>query len=313
MFSRPVISVSATNIFARMTSSQSQFLVYQMSYKSDQTNAMILPIPVQLPASEESVKFIDLSHYKEFFSDFQLGFPCVARVSFGCSGGTKSVMTDLKVFQVGDYIASFVPKLPDFSRLDDRFRLSDSVWSQLPDYQDFGFVVFQLAEGSFKPHPMAFEFVSRNRSIFFPTRHVHDDEVHPTEDFDHGLFLQHAGLDSLVGNYQDCDLPDPNTNWIRSKQIASRFLKTQDTRGAVVPDLLVHRKIVIGNQPNQDFEFSPLGHPELLSFNFRPWAAWTPWMLGAVGLSWFFTRRERIRRARMAASTASMCRLRDSF
>jgi len=70
MFSRLVISVSATNIFARMTSSQEQFLVYQVRYKSEQTNAMILPIPVQLPADEGSVKFIGFGHYKELFSDF---------------------------------------------------------------------------------------------------------------------------------------------------------------------------------------------------------------------------------------------------
>ncbi len=304
MFARPVISVSATNIFARITASQTQFLAYQMSYHSDQTNAMILPIPVQLPASDSSVTFIDLSHYRNLFFDFQRGYPEVAQMSIGCSSQTKSVMSDLKVFQVGDYVASFVPTLSDFSRLDERFRLSDSVWNQLPDYQDFGFVVFQLAQGALKPHPMAFEFVSRKQSIFFPTRHVHDGEVHPAEDFDHNLFLQHAGLDSRVGGYQNCDLSDPNTQLIRSKQIARQFLKTQDTRGIISPDLLVHRKIIKGNYPNEDYVFSPLGHPDVASFNFRPWVAWSPWLLAVAGLSWFFTRRERIRRARMSKDNA---------
>ncbi len=304
IFARPVISVSATNIFARMTASQTQFLVYQMSYHSDQKNAMILPIPVRLPASEASVTFIDLSHYRNLFFDFQRGYPEVAQMSIGCSIQTKSVMSDLKVFEVGDYIASFVPTLSDFSRLDERFRLSDSVWNQLPDYQDFGFVVFQLAQGALKPHPMAFKFESRSQSIFFPTRHVHDGEVHPAEDFDHNLFLQHAGLDSRVGGYQNCDLPDSNTHLIRSKQMAGRFLKTQDTRGIISPDLLLHRKIIKGNYPNKDYEFSPLGHPEVPNFNFRPWAAWSPWLLAVAGLSWFFARRERIRRARRSEDSS---------
>jgi len=43
---------------------------------------------------------------------------------------------------------------------------------------------FHLAQGSLKPHPMTFEFESRNKNIFFPTRHVHDGEVHPAEDFE---------------------------------------------------------------------------------------------------------------------------------
>jgi hypothetical protein len=297
MFSQPVISVGATSIFARITSSQTQFLVYQMSYKSDHANAMILPLPVGLPASESSVQFMDLSRYENFFSDLEKGFPYVPHSTIGCSAEPKSLMAELKVFKIGNYVASFVPSLPDFSRLDEKFRLPDSVWLQLPSYKDFGFVVFQLAEGSLRPHPMAFEFASRNRSIFFPTLHVHDGEVHSNENFDHFLYMQHAGLDSRVRGYMSGDMPDPVTKLIRSKQTASLFSRIEATHGIVLGNLLVHRKIVRGNQPNNDIEFEPHGDPIIPTFNFRPWAAWLPWLLVLGGLSYFFARRERMRRA----------------
>ena len=50
-FSQPVEAVFDTQIFARLTGRGSQYLAYQMNYKSDSENAMILPIPVRQPAS----------------------------------------------------------------------------------------------------------------------------------------------------------------------------------------------------------------------------------------------------------------------
>jgi hypothetical protein len=51
-------------------------------------------------------------------------------------------------------------------------------------------------------HPMAFSFPSRfPNGIFFPTVHIHDGEVHPTEMFDHALYIQshHEKLSEALG------------------------------------------------------------------------------------------------------------------
>ena len=70
--------------------------------------------------------------------------------------------------------------------------MPERLWTLLPDYQDFGFAVFKLASGrSQRAHPMAFAFPTRDReTLFFPTLHVHDEEVHDLAHFDHCLYAQ---------------------------------------------------------------------------------------------------------------------------
>ncbi|MEM7317262.1 MAG: hypothetical protein AAF497_29400, partial [Planctomycetota bacterium] len=117
--------VANTRIFARPTGRGTQFLAYQMEYESDEPNAMILPLPVALPATEASVEFVDLSGYERFFEDLSDGFPFKPRVSIGCSAqvdyAQAALTDDLAVVEVGSFIASFVPSVEDFSRLDPRF------------------------------------------------------------------------------------------------------------------------------------------------------------------------------------------------
>ena len=84
-FARPVISVNNTQIFARLSGKQSQYLAYQMNYVSDEPNAMILPLPVRQPAGEDFVRFIDLKGYESFFKDLAKGFPYEASSGIGCS------------------------------------------------------------------------------------------------------------------------------------------------------------------------------------------------------------------------------------
>jgi hypothetical protein len=62
-FSKPVKSVSNTNIFARAGEGEQQFLVYSMSIDANQDLAMILPLPVKNGTQEGEVKFIDLELY----------------------------------------------------------------------------------------------------------------------------------------------------------------------------------------------------------------------------------------------------------
>ena len=52
IFSQPVESVTNTKIFARLAGDGWQHLVYQMNFRSQARNAIILPLPVTQSASE---------------------------------------------------------------------------------------------------------------------------------------------------------------------------------------------------------------------------------------------------------------------
>jgi hypothetical protein len=196
-FSQPVISVSATNIFARAGAEGRQFLVYSMSLNARNDLAMILPLPVKTPAGEKDVQFINLKDYPDFFAHLRSGFPSKAdshskRHLFSLSESAASAT--LAVVQVGDFEASFVPTITDFSRLDERFRLPADTWNKLPEYGTYGFAVFKLKPGAMTVHPMAFSFPRRDVStLFFPTVHIHDGKVHTKADFDHALYCQPHG------------------------------------------------------------------------------------------------------------------------
>src|SRR5262245_45571050 len=161
-FSKPVQSVSSTNIFARPADGARQFLVYSMSIKSKEDLAMILPLPVKTPAGEKDLQFIDLKDYELFFSAMRHGFALSDNVpaKSGSFGGYASLK--LEVIQVGNFEASFVPAVKDFGRLDERFRLPADAWDKLPQYEDYGFAVFKLKPGAMTVHPMAFSFQRRD-------------------------------------------------------------------------------------------------------------------------------------------------------
>jgi hypothetical protein len=163
-FSQPVKSVSATNIFARPDDNDRQLLVYSMSLNADKDLAMILPLPVKTPAGEKDVEFIDLKGYPDFFSDLLSGFPMppLAAEKSAAVASESAARAPLEVVKVGDFEASFVPAMKDFSRLDKRFRLPSDAWKKLPEYESWGFAVFKLKPGAMTVHPMAFSFIRRD-------------------------------------------------------------------------------------------------------------------------------------------------------
>lgn len=184
------VEVAGTQIFARLSGRGTQYLVYQMHYEAKDHVAMVLPLPVALPAQEDSVRFINLQHLPEFFTTLNAAFPQpqTRSLSLGSSADDEAL---LDVHDVGDFVASFVPAPRDFSRLDPRFTLPDDVWARLPLYHDYGFAVFQLKELEGRPHPMAFEFTTRlDKTLFFPTVHIHDGQVNEAEEFQHQLYFQ---------------------------------------------------------------------------------------------------------------------------
>jgi hypothetical protein len=264
-FSQPVEMVADTNIFARGSNGR-QFLVYRMRYAAAGDLAMVLPLPVPPRPAEDAVRFINLQRYPDFFEDMNRGFPQWLSLSRS-AGGLKSLPEGpptLQVHDVGDFEASFVPRVEDFDRLDERFRIPGDVWDHLPAYRDYGFAVFKLkgsapAEGGLlrrlvggRParkapeprgvHPMAFEFPRRNPDLlYFPTVHVHDRQVHPQAQFDHLLYCQPApGNEEFLDGWEESDGP------------ASGFMDTARTEGIVDPAAPCWRLTLKGALRNQD-------------------------------------------------------------
>jgi len=243
-FSQPVISVSATNIFARAAEDGRQFLVYSMTLNTKQDLAMVLPLPVKIGTEEKGVSFIDLSGYPEFFADLRKGFPePPPPASAGPAPVTRSAAEPkLEVVRVGSFEASFVPAVKDFSRLDERFRLPPDTWNKLPAYHDYGFAVFKLKAGESKIHPMAFNFPRRDlKALFFPTVHIHDGKVHPQAGFDHSLYSQPS----------EHERPE-FSRWEESYADATRFMKTGKAKGLLLGNQHCYRKEMRGQLPNRD-------------------------------------------------------------
>lgn len=192
-FSKPV-EVSGTQIFARMGAGGRQVLAYQMQFESGVPVAMVLPLPTPPNSAEDAVRFISLEGFPEMFDELnRIFYPPSRSFHAPAPQGFR-----LAVHVVGDFIASFVPSLADFSRLDPQFRMPAGTLDRIPAIADWGFAVFQLhaTKGASKPHPMAFEFLSRDpKRLFFPTLHVHDGAVHADAEFDHVIYAQ--GVDRL--------------------------------------------------------------------------------------------------------------------
>ena len=207
---------------------------------------MILPIPVISGSGEEAVDFINLGGYENFFRDLEKGFPKPKMRIQWPTGSVKSAQVRLlEVVSVGSFVASYVPSVKDFARLDARFRLPKGTWDKLPQYRDYGFAVFQLKKGAGKIHPMAFSFPSRLASsaqIYFPTVHIHDGEVHEMEEFDHILYGQtwpKAGLSSRKG-------------WEESPQFAVNFTEINKSKELLWGKGHIYRKRMNGKLKNED-------------------------------------------------------------
>jgi hypothetical protein len=240
-FSDKVDVVSNTNIFARATKGGGQYLVYSMQFKAGNDLAMILPLPTPKDSTEDAVKFINLEKYADFFVDLRSGFP-IPKSPVPKPRDKSEPTPTLAVVEVGSFVASFVPAVKDFAKLDKQFRLPDGVWEKLPRYKDFGFAVFKLKKsekGEQKVHPMAFEFPRADKGIlFFPTVHIHDGSVPAKAGFDHSLFCQLTG--------------DAPLNWDESTSLADTFVKVKETQGIVEGNAHVHRKLMKGSFENKD-------------------------------------------------------------
>jgi hypothetical protein len=224
-FSRPVRSVRDT-------------------LSADEDLAMVLPLPVPPGSPEDAVRFVDLSGCPSLFEALAIGFlpPEPPQLHLRMTKSASPPPPPLEVVRVGSFVASFVPTVADFARLDPRFQLPEGTWDELPDYQDHGFVVVALGSGQQALHPMALEFPRRDpHKLFFPTVHIHDGEVHPQARFDHALYLQEARGERL-----------PLHDWEESRRPARHYLDPASTGGLVLPEGHVYRRRMSGYFPNAD-------------------------------------------------------------
>jgi hypothetical protein len=199
-FTEEVEKVSDTQIFARGAGGR-QILVYSMAYAAKSPLAMVLPLPVAPEAGEDALRFISLEDCPDFFAHLSAGF-YRRPLDDGLNpllGGVEIEDETLRVHEIGDYEASYVPRPEDFGRLDERYRLPADIWLQLNHYRDYGFAVFKLkSTPKAKVHPMAFDFPRRHHDrLFFPTLHVHHRTLEVRASFDHMLYCQ----------------PEPAMNW----------------------------------------------------------------------------------------------------
>jgi len=238
-FSGPVDDVAATRIFARACAANRHMLAYEMRFAAKEPVAMILPIPVPPHSDETAVRFISLEAYPQFFTDlFQAFHPPSG--AFGPPSNVRAAPPPLVVHEVGAFVASFVPSLADFDRLDPRFRIPAGTIDRVDEYADWGFVVFQLAatRGAVQVHPMAFEFPTRSPDrLFFPLVHVHDGVLHAEAEMDHTLYAQ--GVDSLRTF---------STLHLRIGQ----YFDTGKAAGLLDPERRLSMQALTGTHPNRD-------------------------------------------------------------
>lgn len=256
-FSKPVRFVGGTRIFARRVDPAHQLLVYAMDVEFDEPLAMVLPIPVPEGVGEHDVRFLDLSKDPDFFPQLASAFPAMWQAaSRGGPPAKRSAAPTLVVHEVGMYVASFVPTVADFSRLDPRFRLPRGVIEGLGVAADHGFAVFQLAPKTkgllFKKaerqtiHPMAFVFPTRDaEGLFFPTLHVHDGTVPERASFDHSLYCQAEGLLGAT------------LAWQRSEGPLGQHVRSPSAGTLVAADRGGFQQMLHGSLPNRDVFLVP--------------------------------------------------------
>jgi hypothetical protein len=227
-----------------MSESGRQFVIYSMTLNMAKPLAMVLSVPVKKGSDEKAVRFINLETYQNFFGDLDAGFPKVRSdfmENLPASLGISSAAT-LEVVQVGNFEASFVPTVKDFSRLDERFRMPADLFAKMPDYRRFGFAVFKLKPGAQTVHPMAFEFPSSlGAQVFFPTVHVHDGKVHARAKFDHVLYCQPSGKTNLK-----------LSAWAESPKTAQHFVDVKKSAGLVLAGEHCYKLEMHGLLPNKD-------------------------------------------------------------
>lgn len=180
MISTEIEKVSNTKILVGPNYNNTRQLVVYSNYINNLTNynAMVLPVPYP-----ESVKFIDLSRYKDIFKDCALCF-YNPNATYGKGFVSKNSTNfrdsdELEVFNVGSYKVSLAKNLDEISKINNQvFFLSPGLKKTLEMfyYQPYwGFIICKLNVGSDEYHPFAYSHKIIDNKIYIPTRHYHQE------------------------------------------------------------------------------------------------------------------------------------------
>ena len=243
IISLTVEQVNATKIFSCFTEDETrQFVIYSNQVTTNhENNMMILPVP-----NPNSVDLINLSQYPDFFEDCQKNFH---RYNPPQLYATRSLAASLDhyerpplpVFNVGSYIASIVPSVLDFDRLNPRhFPVPVDLHNVLRHQYDneFGFICCRLKRGNHSYHPFAYSHSKHSGGLMFlPTFHYHphgsSSVRHFDADWDHVIYTVGTDLDSTrqdnyrfqpSNEFKIYKLPE-DVRWI-SKYRMSRWTKS---------------------------------------------------------------------------------------
>jgi hypothetical protein len=221
--------------------------------------AMVLPLPVARVA-EDALSFVDLSGCPKLFDQLDDLFPSREAFSFDDavrSAGAPQPKSKLVVHEVGSFEASYVPSLADMDRLDERFRIPETVWRGRPEYAGYGFAVFKLKKGAKKQiHPMAMRFdVADKGALFFPTVHVHDGQLHETAAFDHVLYYQLEDGQAATARKPDGSAAEPEAARYKVEQRVT----VASTRGVALEGGRIFRLKLRGKMANADVRVTLAG------------------------------------------------------
>lgn len=199
-FSGRVDQVTDTKVFARLVPPDRQVLIYELKLAADRPVAMVLPVPIPTGAGEDAVRFVSLEAYPNLFDDLEKAFPALRRRAVTEGLSRLRPVDTLQVHEVGAFVASFVPSIHDFDRIDAKFRIPTAPLEQIPEYDGWGYVVFQLTIHPgwlTRIHPMAFEFTTRNPDqLYLPLLHADDGSVRSTQWYAHRLYAQGKVVES---------------------------------------------------------------------------------------------------------------------
>eukprot|EP01128_Nolandella_sp_AFSM9_P006387 TRINITY_DN3269_c0_g1_i1.p1 TRINITY_DN3269_c0_g1~~TRINITY_DN3269_c0_g1_i1.p1 ORF type:complete len:288 (-),score=23.86 TRINITY_DN3269_c0_g1_i1:160-1023(-) len=165
-------------------------------------NAMILPCPL---SPGHDVIPLDFSKDSFSFAQLEKAFPQPRRTKARARKGRRdrSGGEKLKVVQVGAYSVSIAKSLLDLTLIDsDVFKVNEAILPALKERYSsgFGFVICAFnAANKIEPHPIGYIHDAPDvNSLFVPTLHIHDGEVHKKESFDHNIYS--INTDNLSGS-----------------------------------------------------------------------------------------------------------------
>ncbi len=185
--------VSKTNILCLVDAeSGRQYMAYANRVQTTEPGTrMVLAVP-----NPDTVEFHDLTNHTKLFETLSRDFVDMAR-----SKGTMitSCNNSVRTFSVGSYVGQLYNSL-------DSLVTHESIKPDLQTFlqsrytADFGFLAFQLRDGTATYHPFAYSHMPLSTPSFFklfgstiklfvPTLHFHGSQAAATEEFDHAIYL----------------------------------------------------------------------------------------------------------------------------